>query len=249
MAVTEFRRLRDRISSLYGDLPGEPKARREQMLADLYLQSHWSQQELADYEHKSQTWVSRHLVFARFIAFLPPEMVASEAIRKMSEGRFRAYWNQTSDEADHERQRFQAVVELLKAPVHRMSNRIAQRLRDDYADGEWRTIVDVADDLGVDRDKLNAAIERIQNSPAPTAPLVERRVDAKRGPTVRISPIGRYVASPEIADALAPIIKKLRRVKSAKEAQAVADELEALVVNWSAGGLAEIKLDPDGVPF
>jgi hypothetical protein len=71
----------------------EANGKREQALAALFYRSNWTQEELAKKEGKGKSWISQRLVFGRFLSFA----ANSTIVEKLTEGRFRAYWDRTAE--------------------------------------------------------------------------------------------------------------------------------------------------------
>lgn len=147
---------------------------REQHLARLFVDSGWSQQELADYLGKrwgkevSRQWVGYHLLFGRFLLFfattggkenLPATLLAFRLPANLTERGFRAYWDRTEAAGDFrghkanteaaaadERRRF---VEIALAMVGGgVCPRRPKALRAplaEHASGKWLTAREMAD--------------------------------------------------------------------------------------------------------
>jgi hypothetical protein len=64
-----------------------------QALALLFQRSGWTQDELAKKEGKGQQWVSRHLLFGRFLSFTPTGVSIESLPANLTERRFRAFWS------------------------------------------------------------------------------------------------------------------------------------------------------------
>jgi hypothetical protein len=78
----------------------------EQKLALLFVRSNWTQEQLAKWEGKSQKWIDQHVRFGRFLTFSTTVLNAENALLKLTEGRFRTYWDATDKCGGNERQRF-----------------------------------------------------------------------------------------------------------------------------------------------
>ena len=88
-------------------------ARYEQELSRLFIQSGWTQEELAEKEMRSQSWVDQHLRFGRFLEWVTTSGGNAD---NLSERRFRGYWSQTH-RRKHEGERFQQVVDLIEGKI------------------------------------------------------------------------------------------------------------------------------------
>jgi hypothetical protein len=107
------------LRQTYGDKRSDAPAKYDQALAALFYRSGWTQEELAQKEGKSRTWVVYRLTFGRFLKFvttgdnfqIPPNL---------SERAFRNFWERTSgDERDRSREiaRLMVARELEHRPV------------------------------------------------------------------------------------------------------------------------------------
>ena len=126
----EYRREYERISTTYGELPGQPNAERDKALARLLAQCGWTQKEIGSFERaegrpRSQPWLSQHLCFGKFLACaedrmaawqdLPPDHPFHKAWATLSEGRFRKLWLAT-DRDDNDGDRYVIVLSKLGEP-------------------------------------------------------------------------------------------------------------------------------------
>ena len=84
----------------------------EQELASLFHRSGWIVEELAKRENKGKSWISQRLIFGRFLAVARNSTV----VEKLSERRFRDYWDRTAD-LKHERPRFAEILKLMQAEM------------------------------------------------------------------------------------------------------------------------------------
>lgn len=64
-------------------------------MADLFIRSGWTQEELAAKEGKGQTWVVYRLRFGRFLNFITTVINAENLPNGLTEGRFRGFWDPT----------------------------------------------------------------------------------------------------------------------------------------------------------
>ncbi|MBA4065476.1 MAG: hypothetical protein C0501_17530 [Isosphaera sp.] len=69
----------------------------------------WTQDRIAERMGRRQSWVSKRLVFGRFLAFIPTGISAEG----LTERRFREHWKQTK-KAGGEDARFRAVLDRLQ---------------------------------------------------------------------------------------------------------------------------------------
>jgi hypothetical protein len=134
---------------------------RDQQMARLFVESAWSQQELAERLAKrwgkevSQRWVSYHLVFGRFLTFFSTSCAKDEwkIPSNLTEGAFRRFFEATTasdtftgqrayTEAARkdEQRRFGEVLEQMKdGHLARPRNKVKQAITDFCAGKPWMT--------------------------------------------------------------------------------------------------------------
>jgi len=141
MTDAEYDRQREELRHLYGDSNIEAAAKRDQALADLFRRSHWTQEQLAKKEGKTQQWVANRLRFGRFLNFTTTVVNADILPANLTEGRFRQFWAHTDKMGGNEGQRFAAVLKEIRAanvqtrsPVN---TGLSQRIADKFSDGQW----------------------------------------------------------------------------------------------------------------
>jgi len=110
MPKDEFQKRLGRIREQVGDTNLESTGIRDQALARLFVSSGWTQQELAEFVGKSQFWVSKRLLFGRFLGFISTGYKTENLPEHFPERRFRSFWSRTQG-ADP-RQRFTHVLRL-----------------------------------------------------------------------------------------------------------------------------------------
>lgn len=129
MNAEQYQHERQRLRDLYGsdaESAEQPTAKRDQALAELFCRSGWTQEQLAAAEGKSQFWVSKHLLFGRFLAFISMDIIA----QNLTERRFRSCWEQTEKTSkDNEIARFDAVIRLMQAPKAKPQPKAEPQLR------------------------------------------------------------------------------------------------------------------------
>ncbi len=69
----------------------ETEAERDQAVSHLFVECHWTQEMIAAEMGQNQSWVSRRLMFARFLDFMP-DRHKSDFAGKLAEFRFRTHW-------------------------------------------------------------------------------------------------------------------------------------------------------------
>jgi transcriptional regulator with XRE-family HTH domain len=78
---------------------------RDQELSRLFRECGWTQERIAKRMGKPQNWVSRRLIFGRFLEFTP----SGVSVENLTEGRFRNLWKATKGS---ERERFEQVLSM-----------------------------------------------------------------------------------------------------------------------------------------
>lgn len=66
---------------------------------------------------KTQQWISLRLRFGRYLTFTTNVVNADTLPNNLTEGRFRAYWDQTDKDEPSERVRFEAVHRMIAADL------------------------------------------------------------------------------------------------------------------------------------
>lgn len=153
MTETAYLAARDALRATYGDTAVERTGLFDQELARLFYRSGWTQEQLATAEGKSQKWVSRRLLFGRFLGFIPTGIFP----KSLTERRFLGYWERIDKTETNERVRFLAVQQLMEAELTFSKDRskttklhVAKAILRTAADGHWhllRVIVEKAQAL------------------------------------------------------------------------------------------------------
>jgi len=187
----------------------------EQALARLFYRSGWTQAELAAHEKASgrsmgQQYAGRLLCFGRFLAFSEntPNGVNSES--NLSEGRFRSYWERTA-EAGHERHRFRAVLELMRAELTlsrpHTPKGFPKKIVEQFADHKWHALPVIVKHLEADEDEVEASLAGMVKHGWGGAKTETKRVGTVKH--YRIFKNARMVSSTELIEKLAPIALEL----------------------------------------
>lgn len=239
MSEAEYERERASLRTLYGNSSTEAVAKRDQAMADLFIRSGWTQEELAAKEGKDQAWVTRRLRFGRFLNFMPNGINAENLPDGLTEGRFRGFWEQTKGEIN-ERVRFRMVHDLLaeQASLKRRPA-IGKQLVDTYADGKWHAPRTMAAQLGLDLDHVESTLNTMKALRGTYGCKAERK-KVGRVWHYRIFKAEKKVSSAELAEKLAPIIdglmiegKKNPATASPPAVLILAHQLKRLVDEWS----------------
>jgi len=214
LSAHEYKTERDAIRERYGESSTEAVARRDQALAKLFHRSGWTQAELAKAEGKTQQWVSYHTLFGRFLSFTTTVVNTENSTAKLTERRFRRYWDQIDKSELNERCRFQHVLRLigessLRGPQHEA---IRAPLVQHFADGKWHKADTIAKKLDTDADHVNTIVQGLKR-PSIQNPRVT--IETRRhGPGLehRIFKRERTVGTDELATKLTPIVERLQRL-------------------------------------
>lgn len=146
---------------------------RDQELARLFVACGWTQERIAGHLKKGQQWVSRRLIFGRFLDYAHGrnEQTAAETL---TERRFRASWA-LSRGRDEDRRFAQVVTMLGEAapPGHRNLVRkpgLREAIIDLCGDGVKRTVKEIAALVdgripGIDAKQVAAALRGLQKKP------------------------------------------------------------------------------------
>lgn len=197
----------------------------EQELARLFHSSGWTQERLAEKEGRGQQYISRLVLFGRFLEFTPMG-VESEKLPFLSERRFRGYWNQTTtptgkrdNQSTHERERFQQVIRLMEATKpdlvkDRTPQQYGRKLAEKCGDGRWRSEREMAEMVAEDIDSatvenIHGSLGQMMRSTGSHGVRAEHRTVGTEN-HYRLFKQDKTVSYAELAEKLRPIIKKLK---------------------------------------
>src|SRR5215467_1578992 len=146
MSEEDYDRERERIRDVYGNSKAEAATRWEQELAKLLWRSSWTQEELAAKEGKSISWISRQVLFGRFLDV----SVNLTDWQILSEGKFRNYWK--NSEGASERHRFRHIAEMIEAVTQKVAvpnaSALMVAIRERYSDSKWHPAESIARHIG-----------------------------------------------------------------------------------------------------
>jgi hypothetical protein len=213
MTEAEYEKERARLRDLHGDSPVQAAAKRDQAMALLFARSGWTQEELARKEDKGQAWIALRLRFGRFLNFNTTDVVNAEGIpNNLTEGRFRGYWERT-DKQDTERQRFDAVREMITAaPTQRIVRPVlAPTIVKEFGDGEWHHLKDIASTVADgDEEYVTSSLGMMLKYVVHDAKAEKRKHGTSYEYRIFKGAASRVVALKEIRTKLGPLIKELK---------------------------------------
>ena len=145
---------------------------RDQQIAALFVESDWTQQKIADYLGKNQSWVARRLLFGRFCNFLMPIGIKKLPVN-LSEGRFRELWEQVGKgdgrvgaSTPAETKRFKAILQTEEWQFQLADATpfpVSDMLKEHCCNRKWMTAEELADSISeaVDFDTPGNLCERV----------------------------------------------------------------------------------------
>jgi hypothetical protein len=182
----------------------------DQQLAKLFYRSGWTQEQLAAKEGKKQQWISRHILFGRFLSFTPTGVNSELTPNNLTEGRFRSYWDRTEKDGN-ERIRFRAVQQLIQDELSlRAKNRpkIGRQLVELFGDGKWHELATMAKAIPTEDDHVEETLRIMMVHETYGAKCERKQVG--RSFQYRIFPAKQVISSQELITKLSPIIDGLR---------------------------------------
>jgi hypothetical protein len=224
----------------------------EQALAGLFHRSGWTQEKLAKKEGKGQQYVSRLLVFGRFLAVLGNTPIGVN----LAEGRFRGFWDRTAH-LDHERLRFAEVRKMIEIDAAAEADEKADEadeadgprasprgypkaIVEKFADGKWHSLPVIAKHLDASDKEAKAALAHMVKAKRGQG---DARTETKRVGTVehyRLFRNTRLISSAELIEKLAPIVEKLEKegrknqvTMSVMTVAVLATQLRKLLTEWA----------------
>lgn len=209
-----YERERAEIRTAYGNSSGEAGAKRDQALAKLFYRSGWTQEELAEVEGKPRRYLARKLKFGQFLEFIengPMGPNSDIAVFKLTERKFRGYWERTEKGNGNERKRFQVVIDLMAdSAVHaKPRGYVKSQIMDKFADGKWHLVGTIARKLDADEGLVEDSLKRLCEPSSQTAARAEKR---KVGTHLeyRVFRKQQVVGQTEAETKLRPIIDQLQ---------------------------------------
>ena len=211
MTDAEYQAKRASLRALYGDTAQDRTARFEQGLARLFVESGWTQDQLALKEGQSRPWVTVRVRFGRFLDFATNVTIP----KNLTEGRFRGYWEQTNPKAEDE-DRFREVQQMIAENASLQGDRsatknkaLAAKILELFGDGQWHWESTIIEQSGGSPDAVVSVLFQMRNS-GTYRTFSERKKGGKDGWKHRIVVgVGRKVDVAVVVKELSPFIKEL----------------------------------------
>ncbi len=213
-----YRGRRKEIVDSLGTTRAHAGARHDQGFARLFLNSGWSVKELAKIEGRGISYISRCLLFARFLDYNVCHGGTPRA--ELSEGRFRKLWRLT-DASSPEGDRFAQVAELLEDPP---PPSLAGKISKNFADGIWRSSQSIAASLAAPIDLVEAALFKLAAKTSYPPTFQTRRSGAS--PEYRLI---AHASLTSIAKELDAALKDFRTIDMPPGADPIIQRLERLL--------------------
>jgi len=216
----------------------------EQDLALLFARSGWTQEKIAKKEGKGQQWISRRLIFGRFLTFTPTGVNAENLFANLTERRFRELWSETDQNEGNERIRFQQVMKLIEERISIVKPRVkpfGHEIKQKFGDGKWHGLDEIVAELGHDERDVAATLKGMQGNQNYKVQVETMLRGREQRPHFKIYPLEKSVGSIELAEKLGPLIKELKLEGKKNMATMVpanvayfAEKLQRLLDEWTA---------------
>jgi hypothetical protein len=103
------------IEEQYAQQREGAEACRDQEVARLFVACGWTQVRIAQKMGRNQSWVARHLLFGRFLRNMPDRHIHEQALKNVTEWRFRQSWSASGKRPkEDEEERFARVLALVQ---------------------------------------------------------------------------------------------------------------------------------------
>lgn len=206
MTESELKSELARIDATYGKSSTEAGARRDQELAAVFYRSSWKQEELAKVVGKSAFWVSKRLLFGRFLGFLSDDKKSEFTTSKLTEGGFRKYWDLTK--GNNEYQRFTEVLRQMaeSTPAAKKRLGIGTKIIDEFGDGEWHRLEKIAEHVEQPPESLRELLNHLGQQNRRVA-LCEKRPGGKSFSYRIVKAGGRKIDLDALMQELEPILE------------------------------------------
>ena len=246
MTDAEYEVAREKLRATYGNSAREASALRDQALAKIFVRSGWTQEKLAEKEtlltgkKVSQPYISQRLLFGRFLNFIATAINHEIVPASLTERTFRRLWDQTDKKSPKDEYRFREVIKLLGSGFISTAKRpgIGKQIREYFADGKWHDLAVIADKIEADEAHVEATLDGMWKNGYYGCKAEKKQVGKSHA--YRIFKQDRAVATSELLEKLAPIIKALEAEGKASAAAAspanvaiLAGKLRKLLNEWA----------------
>jgi len=212
MSVADFERERHALRETYGESSTEAAAKRDQALAKLFCRSGWTQEELAEKEGQSRSYITQKLMFGRFLDFVATATNPESLPTNLTERRFRGYWQRIQKFEGNERQRFAAVLRLMREETILMQKRrpkIGPMVVKKFGDGEWHPLTTIVEALDLPEAHIVETLRTMTALRGTYGARCERK-QVGTSFSYRIFPQTRTISSAELKTKLTPLIEGLK---------------------------------------
>jgi len=214
MSDEEFDRGYAELLRIYGDSGKEAPIRREQELARYFYSSGWTQEHLAERIGGSPAHVGKRVRFGQFLDFCSADQKSFLPTKTITEFGFRTLWQQT-DAKGNDRQRFQAVLDLLAAKATLAASPKANPATDlakdiatsSFADGKWHPVERLAETYGETKAIADAALDKVGKNKSYKCKLETKPVGNSY--KFRLFRQHEAVSVTELVEKLRPLVKDL----------------------------------------
>jgi hypothetical protein len=239
MSWADFAHKRLAIDAIVEGTTGETVGRYDQALAELYVQSGWTSQQLAAREGKAEHLIERTLRFGRFRAFLVDNGHAALLTPTLGDRRFHGYWDRTDTGASEEA-RFSAIFNTMRGELTVARPRrpkIGKKVIEKFGDGKWYRAAEIVDYIGAPDDQVVAMLELMRKNSTYNTKCEKKVIGGLLH--YRMYPRVKPLDAKEVAEKLGPIIKGLKQEGKKNHATVsigkvalLAAQLERLVDDW-----------------
>lgn len=254
MTEAQYDEARAKLRETYGDSKREAQIRGgiryEQELSQLFYRSGLTQEMLAKKEGMSDKWIEQAIRFGRFLDYRATARKSISDTADLAEFKFRTLWFQTKSLGKNERQRFEAVLDLLghdatlakdkPNATSKEKDALSKKILEEhasFANGKWHALPKLMEELGESEKVADAAIKKIGANKN-----YKYRLETKPAGTsykFRLFSEHEAVSFVEIVEELSPIIEDLKNLGGRDRARysplqiaGAAVRLEKLLEKW-----------------
>jgi hypothetical protein len=239
MSEHEFDQRLKRIEEQYADHRAGAEAYRDQEVSRLFVECGWTQTKIGERMGRNVAWVSRRLLFGRFLQFCQSGKIANAPLKSIPEGRFRDSWSAAGKRRkESEEERFARVLTLLRERQPELPRGYQNLVKKPgirpavvelCKDGQRRSAEQIAEALqeqlpGTDTRQVGAALRELQKKPPPGLAVEARhagrthkyRMVPRRGAApVPVNPEEAGVTVAEVLPMLTEVQAELKKSSAA----------------------------------